>query len=110
LVALLSPVFGRAQVAQGLVRSLLVVVTDPGGDGTFGFLEVSEVVEPGALLFETAKEPLDHAILLRCIRCDELLVELVVPAGPTEAAALEDKPIITSEYWGLTLGTKRAEA
>ena len=56
------------------------------------------------------KEALDDAVLLWRVRCDELLMQSVVPAGCTESAALEDKPIITSDDWGAPFGSKCAES
>jgi hypothetical protein len=46
---------------------------DPLSDGSASFGEAAEVVQPGAFLFETAKEPFDEAILPWRIGCNELL-------------------------------------
>ncbi len=54
------------------MRALGVVEGDPGLDGGLGLLKPLEVVLPYAFLLERAKEALDHAVLLWCVRRDEL--------------------------------------
>ena len=54
------------------MRSLLVVVADPRGNGLPGLVEGLEVVKPGALLLQAAAEALDHAVLFGCVGGDEL--------------------------------------
>jgi hypothetical protein len=46
------------------MRTPGVVPFDPLSNGGASFGEAAEVVQPDALLFETAKEALDEAILL----------------------------------------------
>lgn len=52
---------------------------------------------PDTLFFEASKEPFDHPILLRRIRRDEFLLELVVATGLPKQPTLEDQPIVTAE-------------
>jgi hypothetical protein len=68
---------GRS-VIERLMRALVVVVLDVAGDFGPGLLDVLKPVEPGAFLFEGAVEPLAEAVLLRCVRCDVLLLEAIV--------------------------------
>lgn len=79
------------------MRSLLVVVADPGGNGLLGLVEGLEVVEPGALFLQAAEETLDHAVLLGRVRGDELLAQLVVTTSGAEAAGLEDEPVVAAQ-------------
>ena len=58
--------------------SFPVVKPDPFSDDIIGLLERFEVVVPDALLFDGSKEPFDHAVLLRSIRRDEFMFEVIV--------------------------------
>ena len=58
----LRPDLGGRPVAEGLVRTLGVVVDDPGGDGRLGLLVARELAGPDHLLLETAEDPLDESV------------------------------------------------
>ncbi|AJX32874.1 Uncharacterised protein [Burkholderia oklahomensis] len=51
----------------------MVVKLDPVGNGAAGMLQRLEAVSVYALLFERADDALDHSVLLRAVRRDELL-------------------------------------
>ena len=55
------------------MRAAVIVKTDPVADDARGVLDALEAVTVGALFFERADDPLDHAILLGTMRGDELL-------------------------------------
>jgi len=84
----------RAHVVESLVRPFRVVPIDPPPNHAPSFPEAREVVLPGALLLQAAKESLDETVLLRRVRRDELLFQSVVSAGATKPAALEDEAIV----------------
>ncbi len=86
---------GRAQIAEGLVGTLGVVPGDPGGDRPLRRGEVREAVHPDALLLERPEPPLDEAVLFGSIGGDVFLREAILPAGGTEALALEDEAVGT---------------
>ena len=87
-----------------------VVPLDPLSNGGASFGEAAEVVLPDALLFETAKEAFDEAVLLGGIGRNELLAQPVIAAGGAKAPALEDESIIAAHHRGRTVGAQRAEA
>ena len=68
---------GRS-VIERLMRALMVVVIDVAGDFGTGLLDVMETVEPGAIFFEGAVEPLTEAILLRGVGRNVFLLQAVV--------------------------------
>jgi len=78
------------------VFSFLVVKLDPSADDFISLLDIFEVMVPYALLFDGSKKPFDHAILLRCIGCDELLFESVGLGGLGKGPAAKDQAVITS--------------
>ena len=55
------------------------------------------------LCFKASKETLDHAVLLRRVRRDELLAKPVVAARLAEPPALEDQSVIGANHRRLTL-------
>ena len=63
----LGAVLGRAPIAQGLLRPLVVVPLDPVPNDPPRLLKGLEGVLSDTLLFQTPKEPFDHSILLRHI-------------------------------------------
>lgn len=107
---MLSPVLTWAQVAEGLVGARGVVPLDPPRHGSLRLPETPEVRLPGALLFQTAEEPLDQTVLLGRIGRRELLPEPVVPARLTEAATLEDEAVVAPDHRRGSIGTERPKA
>jgi len=59
------------------VRPTGVVVPDPVADDPRGVLLRLEAMTMGALFFERSDHPLDHPVLLRAVRRDELLAQPV---------------------------------
>jgi hypothetical protein len=55
----------------------VVVEQDPVADHPTGVLQGFEAVPMGALFLERTDEALDHAVLLRAVWGDELLVQAV---------------------------------
>lgn len=50
---------------------------------------------PDTLLFQAPKEPFDHAVLLRRVRRDELLLQAVLQTRMPKPPTLEDEAIAT---------------
>ena len=69
-----------------------------------------EPMLPDTFLLETAKEALDHAILLRRVRRDEFLLEPVVATGLLEPTALKDQAIVTAQHRRRPGRSKRVKA
>jgi len=61
--------------------SFPIVKIDPPADDFICLLDIFEVVMPDAFFFDRSEKPFDHAILLRRIGCDELLLESVGLGG-----------------------------
>ena len=59
------------------MRAAVVVEADPVTDDAGRVLDALEAMAMNALLLERADHPLDHAVLLRAVRGDELLLEPV---------------------------------
>jgi hypothetical protein len=55
----------------------VVIETDPVTDDTTGVLQGLESMTMNALVLESSDGPLDHAVLLRGVRGDELLLQSV---------------------------------
>lgn len=76
------------------MRPPMVVPVNPVPNDPPRLLERLELMLPHALLFETAKEPFDDAVLLRGIRRDELLLQAIIPTGLPKPPALEDQAVV----------------
>ena len=100
----------RAQVAERLMGTALVVPADPLADRRARLDEALEVVLPDALLLELAEEALDHAVLLGRVGRDELLAQAVVAAGGAEAAGREDQAVVAPDDRRRALGPEGTEA
>jgi len=59
------------------VRALLVAEDDPVADGTCRVLNAVKALAMNALLFQGPDHTLAYAVLLRAVRCDELLPQAV---------------------------------
>ena len=74
------------------MRALMVVEADPVADGARCVLDAVEALAVNALLFQRPDHAFDHAVLLRAVRRDELLLQAVAanqggvfPAGKNQA-------------------------
>src|SRR5690348_16772309 len=82
------------------MRPADVVPRQPGSDPVPRVVEGRELMLPHTFLFEAAKEPLDHPILLRRIWGDKLLRQPIIPAGLPKPATLKDQAIVAPQDRG----------
>lgn len=82
--------------------SLVVVEVDPVADRAHGVGQAFEPMAMHALLFQRADHPLDHAVLLRAMRRDELLLQAIAAnqagvftTGKNQAVVLSP-PLVSS--------------
>ena len=75
------------------MRALSVMVVDPTGDHVIGLVEGDEDLLPDAIL-QAPLEPFDHAILLRRVGRDVLLLKLVLRDGLVESLGSEYQSIV----------------
>ena len=68
----------------------VVVEADPVADGSRRVLDAVEALAMDALLFQCPDHAFDHAVLLRAVWRDELLLQAVAPDQGGVAAAGED--------------------
>ena len=80
--------------------ALLVVEPDPVTQYTAGVLQGFEPVPVGTLLLDRADDPLDHAVLLRAVWGDELLLQSVASDQAGIAAAGENQAIVRAQQDG----------
>src|SRR3546814_2887686 len=66
-----------SDLAQRLVRTPVVVELDPVTDHPHCMLLGFKAVPVRALLFQGPDDPLHHAVLLRTVRRDELLLQAI---------------------------------
>ena len=59
------------------MRAAMIVEADPVTDGAGRMLDAVEALAVDALLLQSADYALDHAVLLRAVRRDELLLQAV---------------------------------
>jgi len=78
------------------MRAFVVVPVKPSADEAIGFREVAEIMLPSAFFFQAAKEAFNQAVLLRRIRRDVFLRQLVIMAGGPETTALKHQAVIAS--------------
>ena len=76
------------------MRSLGVVPGYPLADGGLSLLEIIEVMEPNTLLLHGSEQSLDHAVLLRRMRRDELLLYAVAADRYCETARGENQSVV----------------
>lgn len=72
------------------MRAAVVVETDPVADDAVGVLDALEAVAVNALLLERPDDALHHAVLLRAVRGDELLLQAIAADQRREVAACEE--------------------
>jgi hypothetical protein len=78
------------------MRALLVIETDPVTDYTPGVLKVLESLAVNALALRRSDDPLDHAVLLRGVRRDELLMQPIAFDQGRVASTREDQAVVGS--------------
>jgi hypothetical protein len=83
------------------MKAPVVIETDPVPDDTTGVLQGLESMTMNALILESSDDPLDHAVLLRGVRSDELLLQPIAFDQGGVASAGEDQPVVRSyqECW-----------
>ena len=74
--------------------ALVVVKADPVANHTAGVLQRLEPVAVHALVFERSDHALDHAVLLRAVRGDELLLQAIAFDQGRVAAAGEHQTVV----------------
>nr|WP_245965225.1 hypothetical protein [Sinirhodobacter hankyongi] len=72
------------------MRAAVIVEADPVGDDAGRVLDAFEAVPVNALLLERSDDALDHAVLLRAMRGDELLFQAIAADQGGEVAACEE--------------------
>jgi len=90
------------------MRPAGVVPREPAPEPLLGLSKIVKLMLLDALLFETAEEAFDRAILLRRVRRDEFPRQAIIPARRPEPAALKDQPIVTPHYRHGALWAQRA--
>ena len=70
-----------------------VIEINPVANDAAGVLLGFEAVAVRALLLECSDDALDHAVLLRAVRGDELLLQAVAADQAREVAAGKNEPI-----------------
>lgn len=75
----------------------IVVEADPVTDGARCVLDAVEALAMDALLFQCSDHALDHAVLLRTVRGDELLLQPVAADQCRELAAGKNEPVACRE-------------
>ena len=81
---------------QRLVRPLLVVKLDPVANHPTGMLQGLEPLPMGTLLLERSYHPLDHAVLFRRVRRDELLLQAIALHQGRVVATGKHQPIVAT--------------
>lgn len=76
------------------MRAAVVVEADPVADDAGCVLDAVEAMSMNALLLERPDHPLDHPVLLRAMRRDELLLQAIAVDDGREVATGEDQPIV----------------
>ena len=105
---------------QRLMGASVVVEPDPITDGACRMLDVVEALAVDALLLQGSDHALDHAVLLRAIRRDELLLQAVatcqcgiVPRGEDQSifakvdTGFAEKCVYSKGWSGNSMRTNR---
>jgi len=79
------------------MRASVIVKADPVADDTSGMLDAFETVTVGALFFERANDPLDHAVLLRTMRGDEFLFQTIAADQSREVSACKNQAVVRAK-------------
>ena len=78
------------------MRATVVIEVDPVADDTGCVLDAAEAMFMNALLLERPDHPLDHPVLLRAVRRDDLLLQAIAADDGREMATGEDQPVARS--------------
>jgi len=73
------------------VGPTVVIEADPLCDDTRGVLLSFKAMTMHAVLFQRSDDPFDHAVLLRAVRGDELLLEAITAHEAREGPGGEDQ-------------------
>lgn len=92
------------------MRAPVVVKAYPVSDHAAGVLYGLEAMSMRALFVERADHAFNHAILLRAVRCDELLTQPVASHQRGVAARREDQPVVGSQQERHRHAAQRPEA
>src|SRR5215467_6307295 len=74
-----------------------VVLVDPARDHAEGMVSIAESVQPNALALERSEEALDHAVLLRTIGSDVLLLQAVATDDRDKRLCSKDEPVVRAQ-------------
>ena len=88
----------------------MVVELDPVADHSHRMLLGFEAVAVSALLLQRANDALDHAVLLRAVRCDELLLQAVAANQPRVVPAGEHQSVVRAQQERYGDALERAKA
>ena len=91
------------------MRPAMVVEADPVPDCAGSVLYAVEALAMNALLLQGSDDALDHAILLRAVRRDELLLEAIAADQRRELLAGKNKAVVRSQQEFLRDATQRTE-
>ncbi len=75
----------------------MVVPLNPIADDATGMLQCFEARAMDALLFERPNDALDHSVLFRGVRRDELLLQSVAADECGVVSTTKDQPIVRTE-------------
>jgi len=76
------------------VGSAVIVEVDPVSDCSCCVLKTFEAMAMNTLLLEGPDDAFDHSILLRAMRCDELLFEAIASNKPLVVSARKNQSIV----------------
>ena len=79
------------------MRASVIVKTYPVAYNAAGVLDILEAMPMRALFFERTDDTLNHAVLLRAVRRDELLAQPVASRQRGVAARREDQSVVRSQ-------------
>lgn len=92
-LASFSQALNRSVRVGPVTRTAVVVEPDPVTDGAGGVLDAFEAMAMHALLFQRPDDAFDHAVLLRTMRGDELLLQAVVSDQSRVVATGKTRPL-----------------
>ncbi len=87
----------RGSSCRAPVWSAVVVGLDPVADHTHGVALVLEAVPVDALLFQRPDQTLDHPVLLRSVRGDELLLQVIAAHQARVDAAGKNQTVVRAQ-------------
>lgn len=87
------------------MRASGVVPADPVADNAAGMLQTFKAVAMHTLFLQGPDHPLHHAVLLRAVRRDELLLQAVAPDQPCVGPTGEHQAIVRAQQEWLPYAT-----